>query len=83
MTPDSLRAPYEALLKISDAIASHQSLPTLFRVLAPSLAKLMPFAGLGVTLYYPERRVTKLYVLESSTVTGIPVEQEFTPISRA
>jgi formate hydrogenlyase transcriptional activator len=77
VTPDSLRARYEALLEISDAIASHQSLPSLFRVLVPSLAKLMSFAGLGLTLYDLERQVTKLYVLESSTVTGIPVEQEF------
>src|SRR5271157_856495 len=75
--PDSLRARYEALLEISDAIASHQNLPALFRVLAPSLAKLMSFAGLGLTLYDPERGVEKLYVLESPTVTGIPVGQEF------
>src|SRR5271157_4317956 len=75
--PDSLRARYEALLEISDAIASHQNLPALFRVLVPSLAKLMSFAGLGLTLYDPERGVEKLYVLESPTVTGIPVGQEF------
>jgi formate hydrogenlyase transcriptional activator len=74
---DSLRARYEALLEISDAIASHLSLPALFRVLVPSLARLMSFAGLGLTLYDPERQVTTLYVLESSTVTGIQVEQEF------
>ena len=77
VTSDSLRARYEALLEISDAIASHQNLPALFRVLVPSLAKLMSFAGLGLMIYDPERQVTKLYVLESSTVTGIPVEQEF------
>ena len=74
---DSLRARYEALLEVSDSIAFHRSLPALFRVLRPCLAKLVPFAGLGLMLYNPERRVTKLYILESSAAHRMPVEHEF------
>ena len=77
VTSDALCTRYEALLGISDAIASYQSLPVLFPILAAKLAKLMSFAGLGLTLYDPERRVERLYVLESPIVTGIPVGQEF------
>ena len=74
---DSLRARYEALLEVSDSIASHQSLPALFRALTPCLAKLVSFAGLGLMLYDPERRVTKLYILESSVAHLMLVEHEF------
>ena len=74
---DSLRARYEALLEVSDSIASHQSLPALFHALTPCLAKLVSFAGLGLMLYDQERRVTKLYILESSVAHRMPVEHEF------
>jgi formate hydrogenlyase transcriptional activator len=74
---DSLRARYEALLEVSDSISFHRSLPALFRALRPCLAKLVPFAGLGLMLYNPERRVTKLYILESSAAHRMPVEHEF------
>ena len=77
MTSEALCARLEALLEISDAIASHQSLPILFPILAAKLAKVISFAGLGLTLYDPERRVEKVYVLESPTVTAIAVGQEF------
>ena len=77
MTAESLRARYETLLEISESIASHQSLPALLHALVPSLARLMSFAGLGLMLYEPERRVTKVYLLESSIPAAIPVEQEF------
>jgi len=77
VTSDALCTRYEALLEISDAIASHQSLPVLFPILAAKLAKVISFAGLGLTLYDPERRVEKVYVLESPTVTAIAVGQEF------
>jgi formate hydrogenlyase transcriptional activator len=66
-----------ALLEISDAIASYQSLPLLFPTLAARLAELMSFAGLGLTLYDSERGIEKLYVLESPIVTGLPIGQEF------
>ena len=69
VTSEALCARLEALLEISDAIASHQSLPVLFPILAAKLAKVISFAGLGLTLYDPERRVEKVYVLESPTVT--------------
>ena len=74
---DSLRARYEALLEVSDSIASHRSLPALFHALTPCLAKLVPFAGLRLVLYDPERRVTKRYILESPVAGPMPVEHEF------
>lgn len=74
---DSLRTRYDALLEVSEKIASHQSLPALFRALTPCLARLVPFAGLGLMLYDAERRVTKLYLLESSIPHRIAVEHEF------
>lgn len=77
MTAESLRARYETLLEISESIAAHQSLPALLHALAPSLARLMSFAGLGLMLYEPERRVTKIYLLEASIPARIPAEQEF------
>jgi len=46
MTSEALSARLEALLEISDAIASHQSLPVLFPILAAKLAKVISFAGL-------------------------------------
>lgn len=78
MTADSLRDRSEVLLEISESIASHQTLPALLRDLVPSLTKLLSFAGLGLILYDAGRRVSKLYLLESSVPNRIPAEYELT-----
>ncbi len=77
MTAESLRARYETLLEISESIAAHQSLPALLHALVPSLSRLMSFAGLGLMLYEPDRRVTKIYLLEASIPARIPAGREF------
>ncbi|MEN6532477.1 MAG: sigma 54-interacting transcriptional regulator [Bryobacteraceae bacterium] len=77
MKADLLQARYDALLEVSESIASHQSLPTLFHVLVPSLAKIMSFDALGLDLYDPERRLIRLYVSESPGAHAIPMEREF------
>jgi formate hydrogenlyase transcriptional activator len=78
MTSDALSARSEALLDVAESIASHQSLPALLLALSSSLARLVPFAGIGIVLYDADRRVSKLYHLESSLRHGIPSEYEFT-----
>ncbi|MCZ2155491.1 MAG: sigma 54-interacting transcriptional regulator [Bryobacterales bacterium] len=77
MTADLLRARYETLLEISDSIASHQNLADLLRALRPSLARLIPFDGLGLMLFDPQRRVTKVYRLETSIREDLPEDLEF------
>ena len=78
MTSDALSARSEALLDVAESIASHQSLPALLLALSSSLARLVPFAGIGIVLYDADRRVSKLYHLKSSLRHGIPSEYEFT-----
>jgi len=77
MSADSLHARYNLLLEVSESIASYQSLPDLFHALGACLARLVPFAGLGLMLYDPERRVTRVYHLEASVPHQIPLEREF------
>jgi formate hydrogenlyase transcriptional activator len=78
MTPDALSTRSEVLIEVAESIASHQSLPSLLLALSPSLAKLVPLAGVGLVLYDAGRRVSKLYHLESSVPHRIPSEYEFT-----
>jgi len=77
MITDSPRTRQDALLEVSESIASHESLPALFHALSPSLAKLVSFTGLGLVLHDPERGVSKLHVLESSSPYDIPDGYEF------
>lgn len=77
MKTDLLRARYDALLELSESIASHQSLPRLFHALVPCLARMMSFDALGLMMYDPKRRVTKVYLSESLTSSGMPPEREF------
>ena len=71
------RTRYAALLEVSESIVSHQSLPALIHALSHSLVRLVPFAGLGLVLHDPERRVGRLYHLESALPHRIPAEHEF------
>ena len=78
MTPDALSTRSEVLIEVAESVASHQSLPELLLALSPSLAKLVPLAGVGLVLYDADRCVSRLYHLESSVPHGIPSEYEFT-----
>jgi len=62
---DLLRGQYQALLEISEAIASHQDLDQLFHDLAPRLHRVVQFDFVNLILYEPTRKVMKSHVLET------------------
>jgi formate hydrogenlyase transcriptional activator len=62
---DLLHGHYQALLEISEAIASHRDLDQLFHDLAPRLHRVVQFDFANLILYEPDRNVMKSHVLES------------------
>src|SRR5262245_19291219 len=72
---------YEAILGISEAIASHRDLNELFHNLARRLPHIVPFDLINLALHDPERDVMRLHALvapESSTIRPgleLPTEQ--------
>jgi formate hydrogenlyase transcriptional activator len=62
---DLLHGQYQALLEISEAIASHRDLDQLFHDLAPRLHRVVEFDFANLILYEPNRKVMKSHVLES------------------
>jgi formate hydrogenlyase transcriptional activator len=62
---DLLHSQYQALLEVSEAIASHRDLDRLFHVLAPSLHRVVEFDFANLILYEPTRMVMKSHVLET------------------
>jgi formate hydrogenlyase transcriptional activator len=56
---------YQALLEVSEAIASHRDLDRLFHDLAPSLHRVVQFEFANLILYEPTRNVMKSHVLET------------------
>ena len=63
--PDLLHSQYQALLEISEAIASHRDFDQLFRDLAPCLHRVVQFDFANLILYEPTRKVMKSHVLET------------------
>ena len=63
--PDLLHSQYQALLEISEAIASHRDLEQLFHDLAPRLHPVVRFDFMNLILYEPARKVMKSHVLET------------------
>ena len=61
----------QALLEVSETIASHRDLAGLFHDLADRLHRLVSFEFLSLVLYDPTRKVMRLHVLESSVPTTI------------
>jgi len=61
----------QALLEVSETIASHRDLAGLFHDLADRLHRLVSFEFLSLVLYDPTRNVMRLHVLESSVPTTI------------
>src|SRR3989449_1542788 len=66
---DLLHSQYQALLEISEAIASHQDLDELFHGLAPSLHRVVQFDFVNLILYEPTRKMMKSHVLETPDPT--------------
>ena len=56
---------YQALLEISEAIASHRELDQLFRDLAPRLHRVVEFDFANLILHEPARNMMKSHVLET------------------
>ena len=68
---------YRALLDVSEKIASHRDLETLFHALAETLHPLVHFDYLNLILYDPARDRVRLHVLESSDSTPVQPGMEF------
>ena len=62
---DLLHSQYQALLEVSEAIASHRDLDRLFHDLAPGLHRVVQFDFANLILYEPTRKVMKSHVLET------------------
>jgi formate hydrogenlyase transcriptional activator len=62
---DLLHNQYQALLEVSEAIASHRDLDRLFHDLAPRLHGVVQFDFANLILYEPTRKVMKSHVLET------------------
>jgi formate hydrogenlyase transcriptional activator len=57
---------YEALLRVSESLASHRTIPELFHVLAGHLHEIVPFDYLALVLHDEQRDELRLAVLEPS-----------------
>src|SRR5918996_4026315 len=68
---DLLHSQYQALLKISEAIASHRDLGALFHDLAPRLHRAVQFDFINLILYEPTRKMMKSHVLETPDPTYV------------
>jgi formate hydrogenlyase transcriptional activator len=66
---DLLHSQYQALLEISEAIASHRDLDQLFQDLPPRLHRVVQFDFANLILYDPTRNVMKSHVLETPDPT--------------
>ena len=67
--PDHSRRQLEALLDVSEIIAQHRDLNTLFHELATRLHSVVESDFLTLVLHDPERNVMRLHVLESRMET--------------
>jgi len=76
-TTESFGLQCQALLEVSESIASHRDLAGLFHDLAERLHGLVNFEFLNLILYDPARNVMRLHVLESSVPTAIRPGNEF------
>src|SRR5215475_3027599 len=67
---DHSRRQLEALLDVSEIIAQHRDLNTLFHELATRLHSIVNSDFLTLVLHDPEKNVMRLHVLESRVETG-------------
>jgi formate hydrogenlyase transcriptional activator len=63
---ETLRHQYQALLEVTESIASHRDLSELFHVLVQPLRTVLHFDYLSVRLHDPERNVMRIHILEKS-----------------
>ncbi len=69
--PDLLHTQYQALLEVSEAIASHRDLGRLFHDLAPRLHRVVQFEFANLILYDPASNRMKSHVLETPDPTYV------------
>jgi formate hydrogenlyase transcriptional activator len=62
---ETLAEQYQALLEVSEAIAVHRDLPTLFHDLADRLHRVVNFEYMRLLLHDPDRNVMRLHILEA------------------
>src|SRR5688572_10806504 len=76
---EALRDQYQALLEVTESIASHRDLSELFHDLAQPLRNVLHFDYLSVRLHDPERNVMRIHILEKSApgelVAELPVDE--------
>lgn len=86
-TAEADEARFCTLLKVSEAIAAHRDLTSLFRDLAQRLPAVAPFDFIGLVLHDPEKNLMQVHVLETAAArphtTGLdglelPIEESAT-----
>src|SRR4051812_49126947 len=65
LRPEATRARYETLLEVSESIASHRQLSTLFADLSRCLKALVTFDFISLTLIDETAQLSRLHVLHS------------------
>jgi formate hydrogenlyase transcriptional activator len=71
--PEATRARYETLLEVSESIASHRQLSTLFADLSRCLKALVSFDFISLTLIDPKEQLSRLHILQTDrVVVGTP-----------
>ena len=75
--PQGALARYRALLQINELIGAHRRFEDFFRELSRSLSRIIPFEGIGVSIYDTARETTELFLLETGEPTDFPVGQIF------
>src|SRR5262245_6064084 len=77
--PEALRDQYQALLEVTESIASHRDLSELFHDLTQPLRNVLHFDYLSVRLHDPQRNVMRIHILEKSApgelVSELPVDE--------
>jgi formate hydrogenlyase transcriptional activator len=63
--PNPPAVPYQALLEVSESIATHRDLPALFHDLKERLPRLVNFDTLWLVLHEPARKVMRVHILET------------------
>src|SRR5208283_5701380 len=64
---------HQALLEVTESIATHRDLPALFHDLIERLPRLVNFDTLWLVLHEPTRNVMRLHILETPTRAYIDV----------
>ena len=63
--PEATHARYETLLEVSESIASHRQLSTLFADLSRCLRSLVSFDFISLTLIDPKENLSRLHILQT------------------